>query len=399
MFIAHAGFVLTGVVNTLLGPILPIVIVRWSLSDAQAGLLFTAQFVGAMAGTVGSSALMARLGCRRTAMAGLALMALGVAGTSSHSATVGVSAILCFGLGLGLDVPATNLWVALAELEGSAAALNLLNASWCIGAVAAAPLIIFSSDRIGLGWTLGALAILLSVLAIGGFMGADSTRLAAEGAAIAPKVDVAATGAEPGAAFLLDSPAARLSFVVCISALLFFYVGSEAGVGGWAATYAKRFALLPAVHIGLAQSIFYLMLMVGRLLAPVVLRRVRGTTLVTAGIWAAGTGVVLTVARPSSVPALAGFALTGLGFAVVFPITISYYSDLLGGEATRFAAWIFACGDFGAAILPPITGVISDRFQSLRAGMAFPLVSVAIMLILQARLRRMVYRDGTANRV
>jgi fucose permease len=218
-------------------------------------------------------------------------------------------------------------------------------------------------------------------------------------AAIAPKMDAATTDTETNAASVLANRAERSWFIVCVGILLFFYVGSESGVGGWAATYAKRFALLPAANIGLAQSTFYGMLMLGRLLAPVALGRVRGASLVMAGMWTAGVGVLLTVARPSSIPALAGLALTGLGFAVIFPITISYYSDQLGADATRFAAWIFACGNLGAAILPSITGEISDRVQSLRAGMAFPLVGVAVMLLVQARLCRMLHRGDNSNRV
>ena len=41
---AHAAFVLTGTVTTLLGPLLPVLATRWALEDASAGLLFTAQF-------------------------------------------------------------------------------------------------------------------------------------------------------------------------------------------------------------------------------------------------------------------------------------------------------------------------------------------------------------------
>lgn len=35
--VAHAAFVLTGVVTTLLGPLLPVLLVRWSLDDAVSG--------------------------------------------------------------------------------------------------------------------------------------------------------------------------------------------------------------------------------------------------------------------------------------------------------------------------------------------------------------------------
>src|SRR3984893_9834991 len=48
--VLHGGFVVAGVVTTLIGPLLPILIGRWSLTDQRAGLFFTAQFCGSMAG-------------------------------------------------------------------------------------------------------------------------------------------------------------------------------------------------------------------------------------------------------------------------------------------------------------------------------------------------------------
>ena len=46
----HGGFLLIGVVVTLLGPILPMLATKWSLDDAELGLLFTAQFRGSIIG-------------------------------------------------------------------------------------------------------------------------------------------------------------------------------------------------------------------------------------------------------------------------------------------------------------------------------------------------------------
>lgn len=44
----HIGFVLIGIVNTLLGPILPMLSARWRLDDAGAGALFFVQSAGAI---------------------------------------------------------------------------------------------------------------------------------------------------------------------------------------------------------------------------------------------------------------------------------------------------------------------------------------------------------------
>ncbi len=396
LFIAHATFIFTGVVNTLLGPALPILSVRWSLNDAQAGRLFTAQFLGAIVGTLASSRFMTWLGCRRTAMLGLILMAIGVAGTAAQTAPMGVAAILCFGLGLGLVVPATNLWVALVESDRSASALNLLNATWCIGAIAAAPLVIFFASRIGLAATLGALAILILSTAMSGIFGHDSTR-PAPGVSLAraePSADKS-SGQGPAPKALAETATAHRWFIVLIAAILFFYVGTESGIGGWVTMYAKRFNLIPAANIGLAQSIFYGALMLGRLVAPFLLLRMKAPQLVLAGIAVAAAGLAFSLASPQSMPALVGLFIAGAGLAAIFPTTVSIFSDRLGANATRIAGWIFAIGNLGAATLPSLMGQVSDGFHSLRSGMLVPLAAIVAMFILQIRLIRMLRQRRT----
>ena len=53
--VVHAGFAVTGVITTLLGPLLPVLINRWALTDARAGTFFSAQYFAALAGAVASS--------------------------------------------------------------------------------------------------------------------------------------------------------------------------------------------------------------------------------------------------------------------------------------------------------------------------------------------------------
>jgi fucose permease len=51
----HSGFILTGVANTMVGPLLPLLSSRWHLNDVQAGNLFVAQFLGSNLGVTVSS--------------------------------------------------------------------------------------------------------------------------------------------------------------------------------------------------------------------------------------------------------------------------------------------------------------------------------------------------------
>ena len=76
----HLGFLLIGVVNTLLGPILPLLSARWQLDDAGAGALFFLQSAGAIAGSALSGPLIKRLGFSPVLAIGFGLMSIGTAG-------------------------------------------------------------------------------------------------------------------------------------------------------------------------------------------------------------------------------------------------------------------------------------------------------------------------------
>src|SRR5207245_4565449 len=122
-------------VTVMLGPLLPLLAARWSLNDTQAGYLITAQFIGALLGTVSTSLLLPGLGFRWSIAAGQLLMGLGVATVISSSFAWGATAVFCYGMGIGLTIPAGNLMVAEASRERRASTLNLLNFSWSAGAV------------------------------------------------------------------------------------------------------------------------------------------------------------------------------------------------------------------------------------------------------------------------
>ncbi|PYV64167.1 MAG: hypothetical protein DMG97_35690, partial [Acidobacteria bacterium] len=52
--LVYTDFLLTGIVMTFLGPMLPILSARWSLSDARSGSLIFAQFFSSMFGMFSS---------------------------------------------------------------------------------------------------------------------------------------------------------------------------------------------------------------------------------------------------------------------------------------------------------------------------------------------------------
>ena len=131
-----AGFVISGMIATILGPSLPTFIARWALDDTQAGLFFTTQFTGSLLGVLLSSAILSTRGYRDALVLGFFLMAAGVTGLNSASQYIALLATASYGFGFGIAIPATNLCIA--EISGPrrAAALNLVNMAWGIGAIA-----------------------------------------------------------------------------------------------------------------------------------------------------------------------------------------------------------------------------------------------------------------------
>src|SRR5260370_10425438 len=78
LVLLFAGFVLSGIATTIIGPMLPIFIRRWSLDDGQAGLFSTVQFLAALGGTLTSSAIATWWGYRPALVLGYALMGGGL---------------------------------------------------------------------------------------------------------------------------------------------------------------------------------------------------------------------------------------------------------------------------------------------------------------------------------
>ncbi|MGH9528913.1 MAG: MFS transporter [Terriglobales bacterium] len=358
----YLDFVITGVVMTLLGPLLPMLSVRWALSDAQAGYLFTAQFAASIGGMLLSSVLVQRCGYRITLLLSLLVMAVGVGGLARANWTLGIVSVCIFGLGFGINTPAANLRIARTNPHKSASALNLLNSCWGVGAMAC-PLLVASVQRSRhtSQFLYGTAAALIALAAY-----ISAVRFTADGRAIVRK------NIEAAPAKLLEN---RL--LPTIAVLFFIYVGTESSVGGWVALYARRIDAHALWAI--TPSFFWGALLLGRFSAPIALRHVRETRLATAGVALAAVGVLTLFAAKAIFIIMVGAAISGLGLSSVFPISVSLLTHWFGETAPRISGAIFACGNFGGAVLPWIVGALSTHFGSLRAGFMVPLIGALSM--------------------
>jgi FHS family glucose/mannose:H+ symporter-like MFS transporter len=388
------AFLPTGILTTLLGPMLPILIARWAMNDTQAGKLFLVQFLAQMVGVQLSALLLARRGYRPAFLSGLLLMAGGIVTLYLGSLWLGLASVAIYGLGLGLIIPTDNLLIAevSAELElplsddpnatagrasvSRASAVSLLNFFWGVGAVLCSLMVAWSEAHKLLPFFLGAVAVSLVGLAMTmrnlpfppAAMHADSS--SAPGAA-------PASASSSSLRALIESPAIWL-----FASVFFLYPGAETAVGGWIGSYVSRLSVHGEAIASFMPAFFWSALTVGRAFGTAFLHHFSERRVLRAGYAVGAAGIALTLWAPSLLAAGAGAMITGLSFATLYPITVARFSERFGPAARSIGALMFSLAALGPAVIPWLVGVISHETGNLRAGMLLPLGATLVLFFI-----------------
>jgi MFS transporter, FHS family, glucose/mannose:H+ symporter len=370
--VLFAGFILTGIAITLLGPILPVFIARWALDDARAGLFSTVAFGSSLGGVSLSSVTNSYFGYRPSIIAGYLLMSSGLAGLNSWSFGVALISAAAIGLGYGMAVPATNLCVA--EMGGArnAGLVSLVNVAWGLGALSCSPLLVLSLRLHQVPQLLMGFAALGISLTLGLFF----VNIPSE------------TRVAPVTAGTSAAPKLGLLVAVGLATFFFVYVGTEVSFSFWAATYANRLGTGTEAMATVAPMFFFGGLLSGRALTPVVLERVREHQLVLGALCVIAAGGTLLVVSARQATAFVSLVACGLGCACLFPILVAWLSRWYGARAKRVGALVFSMASLGGAAMPWVVGFVSSHAGGLRAGLLVPIANAFLMLLLLALLRR-----------
>ena len=361
---AQIAFLPTGILTTLLGPMLPILIVRWALNDTQAGSLFLVQFLASLTGVQISGILLARVGFRPAFLSGLLLMAGGVATLYLGSPGLGMVSVAVYGLGLGFIIPTCNLMIAEIAPGSRAAAVSLLNLYWGVGAVLCSLLVAWTERHQLIPAFLAAVSVFLVLLA------ATVRNLPFPHA-------VKSTGSPMAWRKICKDPTIWL-----FAAVFFLYPGAETAVGGWIGSYVARMGSRGAAMGPMMPAFFWSALMLGRASAGLILKHLPERRVLQAGFATATAGIGLML-YSSTLPGVTAAALvTGLSFATLYPITVARFSHRFGVAARSIGSVMFSLASVGPAVLPWMVGVISKATGNLRAGLAVPLAATAILLLI-----------------
>jgi fucose permease len=368
------AFLPTGILQTLLGPMLSILIARWVMNDVQAGNLFLVQFLAVLVGVQFSGVFLSRWGFRPAFLFGLMMMACGTVTLYLGSFWLGMISVAVFGFGIGLIVPADNLLIAeigdgtgsSSSVNARASAVSLLNFFWGVGAVFGSLMVAWTAAHKLLPLFLGSVALLLVLLA------AAMRNLPFPVAASRSEVAASASWRE----------LAKIPAIWIFAVAFFFYPGAETAVGGWIGSYVSRMGARGAEMASIMPAFFYSALTLGRALGSAFLRHFPERRVLQAGYGAGAAGIALMVLVPSLAGVAGGAVITGLSFATIYPITVAQLSQRFGVAARSIGAVLFSLASVGPAVIPWMVGMISHASGSLRAGLLLPLGATAILFLI-----------------
>lgn len=354
-FAITAVFALNGAVFSSWYARLPEIQADLQLGDGALGLTLLGAPAGLLLAQPLAGALSARRGSR--AVVGLAPLYIGavILPAVAVDAPTLFLAVLATGAANGaLDI-AMNLQGIAVERTVARRIFSSLHAGFSFGALAGAGL---AAGAVAAG--LSPLAHLVAVAVAGG----------AAAALLAPSfVGDAGNPQAP----LLARPSRRLA---TIGAIAFCALLAEGAVFDWSSIFLAREAGAAAALAPLGLAAFSLTMGVGRLLGDPLAERVGAARLTRAGALLAAAGLAAGLAIATPVAGVLGFAVMGIGLAVVFPLALR----AAGGESVELAA-VSTVGYAGFLTGPPAIGLLASATDLGAAlGLAAALCVVAALL-------------------
>ena len=350
--LAVAGMVGHGLAMTITGPVLPQIMGEFAIRETAAGVLLAAGSLGFMAGCLLGGFVTDYLGLKPVLLAAWAgVVASLIAFTVSGSYPMLV-AMYCL-IGVGSGVIETGLNVLPAQLGAGAGMMNLIHVGYGAGALSA-PLIAGGIVQGGGDWRLAywLIAIVPAALAI---------RALTVSMPAAPRQTTKHEDGQPLLALL------RHPLVLLSATALLFYVAAELSVSNWVVLYFGRRYGLPPFSASLSLSLFWLLILIGRLLQGPLNRFISLPALIVVNAALFGVGVVGLSLATSPTPAYVCLGVAGFGASGIYPNVMVYVNTRYARQVGAVTGVLSMMAAGGSLVFQPIIGRVAELY-SLQVG-------------------------------
>ena len=363
MYTIYFAFFTTGMMSTLIGALLPFLKEEYQLSYVLSGAVISAHQIGNFIALLIAGYLPYVIGRKKSTMT----LALGIIigfllVTLTGNPIVLLFAFLLTGIGRGTMSNITN--VVMSEIaQNKAASLNLLHASFAVGAFLAPFLALLSTTVFGVYWRISAWTLVLFEVFVIFFI----SRSSLSGKPKTKQVD-------GGRDFLRNGGFWLNTFI------LFFYLCGEASVIGWLVTYFNDTGRLSPSLAQTTSSALWICILIGRLVCATLAGRMnRNLLLVVLGFLQVIFFIMLISVQQIG---LIYFSLFGFGLAMsgTYPTTLSTM-DKRFNSSTIATGTCIATATLGAITMPIIVGTVAQA-TGIAGGLATISLSILCMFSL-----------------
>lgn len=361
---SRAHFAALGVLGGAWGVHIPSVKAQYELGEGALSLVLFAIAVGAVLSLFFAGRTIGRLGVRRALVLGALVMAASLAAVLHWP---GLPALLpsmvMFGAAMSLyDVALNAEGTALESVSGRAIMGNL-HGMFSVGGMVGA-----------------ALAALLLRLEI-----APALQLAAIAAAVMAVVVLAArhmldTHPQDDKAEGQAHFAWPRGPLLVIGLLIFAGMTAEGVMYDWSVLYLKQELGLPQAQAGLGFAVFSAAMALARFGGDALRARLPEPTLLRGGATLAGLAMAALLLIGHPWVALAGYALVGIGLALIVPILYNAATRVPGVSRAAAIASVSSIGYSGFLVGPPLIGSVAQAV-SLTAAMSLVVVAMAALAL------------------
>ena len=372
------AFFVFGFTDNLKGPTLPAILNELRIDYGTGGNILFGVYLGFLIATIVTGFLADRFGLKLVLLLAGACLILGVSGYSVAQSVWPLSgSIFVIGLGLGALELGPNAIIVSLHQDRKGLYLNLMAVLHGLGSTLA-PLFAGWLLSLSIGWrVIYRWDLLLIALFVINFLFLRFPRAEAK-----TELDFREI---PRLAFKGNMP----WFYISIA----FYVAVEIGMASWLVIFLQSEHNLSVTSSNQALSLFFAMLMIGRLLGGFIVHRVGYLRSIFFASLFALTFIALGLFGPASLYFF--LPLTGLCLSIIFPTLTAAVSDSHTGNTNTILGLLFTFAGIGGIIGPWLVGWGSDLF-GLRSGFAINLFfAMALLISIVVLLKGKIYGKNT----